>query len=116
MLYDPKPSEMSGYDKEKPESAYLSGILSSFQPTFLVGMYGLWYSNQNFDNTAVCAYSPGMSQGDEIIFFFFPSSTKFLLRIGVRTILTQFYQFISQNIVFNPVIPKRSVFLKKPNL
>ena len=57
MLSDPKPSEMSGYDKEKPESAYLSGILSSFQPTFLVGMYGLWYSNQNFDNTVVGSFN-----------------------------------------------------------
>ena len=57
MLYDPKPSEISGYDKEKPESAYLSGILSSFQPTFLVGMYGLWYSNQNFDNTVVGSFN-----------------------------------------------------------
>ena len=56
MLYDPKPSEISSYDEEKPESAYLSGILSSFQPTFVVGMYGLWYSNQNFDNTVVGSF------------------------------------------------------------
>ena len=40
------------------------------------------------------------------------SSTKFLLGIGVKTILTQFYEFISQNIVFNPLITEEVFFWK----
>ena len=45
--------------------------------------------------------------------YFFPSSTKFWLGISVRTILTQFYEFISQNIVFNPFITEKKCFFEK---
>ena len=37
LSYDPKPSEMTSYDKEYPNKAYISGILSSYQPSFVVG-------------------------------------------------------------------------------
>ena len=71
MLYDPKPSEISSYEEENPDSAYLSGILSSFQPTFVVGMYGLWYSNQNFYNTVVGSFNFDSIELYLVIKFFF---------------------------------------------
>ena len=44
ILYDPKPSEITSYNEEKPDSAYLTGILASHQSTFVVGMYGSWFT------------------------------------------------------------------------
>ena len=37
LSYDPKPSEISSYNEENPDKAYVSGILSSYQPSFVVG-------------------------------------------------------------------------------
>ena len=37
LMYDPTPSEISSYNNEKPDSAYVAGILSTYQPTFVVG-------------------------------------------------------------------------------
>ena len=39
LSFHPKPSEVSSYDKENPDKAYISGILSTYQPTFTVGMH-----------------------------------------------------------------------------
>ncbi|XP_066925636.1 receptor-type tyrosine-protein phosphatase S-like [Clytia hemisphaerica] len=36
-LYDPKPSELSGYNEKKPDSAYISGVLTQYQSSYLVG-------------------------------------------------------------------------------
>ena len=39
LSFDPKPSEVKSFDKKNPDKAYISGILSTYQPTFVVGMY-----------------------------------------------------------------------------
>lgn len=38
LSFDPKPSEVTSYNKENPDKAYISGILSTHQPLFVVGM------------------------------------------------------------------------------
>ena len=45
LSFDPKPSEVTSYDKEKPDKAYISGILSTYQPTFTVGMHSIIATN-----------------------------------------------------------------------
>ena len=51
LSFDPKPSEVTSYDKENPDKAYISGILSTYQPTFTVGMCGFY--NFIFENILI---------------------------------------------------------------
>ena len=43
LSFNPKPSEVTSYDKENPDKAYISGIILTYRPTFTVGMCSLNY-------------------------------------------------------------------------